>query len=155
MTRIIVDADACPGKEIIYRVAQSAGTKVILVFSLAHSISAPPDVELRQVDSVPQAADIAVSNLAGPGDVVITQDWGLAALCMGRGAAALSPTGHIYDAEHSEFLLEYRHGLAQFRRSGGRQRGPRPRAGEDDKRLEDNLRRLLALHSGEIPKQGE
>lgn len=143
MGRIVVDADACPAREIIYRVARDAGVKVILLFSPAHDISAPPGVETRRVDAVPQAVDIAIANLAAPGDIVITQDWGLAAVCMGRGAAAISPTGHVYDPAHCEFLLELRHGLSQYRRGGGRSKGPRPRLGADDARLEKNLRRLI------------
>lgn len=143
MVKVIVDADACPSKDIIFRVSREYGAKVVLVSSLAHVMTAPPDVEIRQTDSTPQAVDLVVANMARSGDVVVTQDWGLAAICLGRGALVLAPTGQIYDSGNMAFMLEIRHDLARFRRGGGRQKGPRPRTTEDDSRLEAGLRRLL------------
>lgn len=151
MVKVIVDADACPSKDIIFRVSRECGARVVLVSSLAHVMTAPPDVEIRQTDSTPQAVDLVVANMARPGDVVVTQDWGLAAVCLGRGAAALAPTGQIYDPDNMGFMLEIRHDLARFRRGGGRQKGPRPRTTEDDIRLEAGLRRLLGGSAGAGP----
>jgi len=92
----------------------------------------------------PQAADIAVANRARPGDVVVTQDWGLAALVLGRGCRAISPAGHTYRPETIDMLLEERHVKARVRRSGGRTRGPRPRTAEDEARFEKAFSRALA-----------
>ena len=69
-------------------------------------------------------------------------DWGLAAV-LGKGAAALSPTGRVYQKETIDFLLEERNMKAKYRRGGGRTRGPKKRTTADDHRFEQNLYRLL------------
>ena len=82
-------------------------------------------------------------NLSARGDLVVTQDWGLAAMVLGKGAAALSPTGRVFRKETIDFLLEERNLKAKHRRSGGRTRGPKKRTAEDDTRFKKNLYRLL------------
>jgi len=106
--KVIVDADACPGKNIIIDVCHEAGVALILVASFAHEISAPAWVEVRKVDCYPQAVDILVSNLAAAQDVVITQDWGLAAICLAKGAVCLAPDGKKYDDSRMSAMLELR-----------------------------------------------
>lgn len=151
MMRVVVDADACPGKAVIFRVCREFDVPVLLVASVAHRMPEEPGVEVLTVDPHPQSADVAIANHIGPGDVVVTQDWGLAAICMGRGAVALTPGGEEYEPERVEFLLEYRHGLERFRRGGGRHRGPRARTHHDDLRLEESLRRILRRLVGGTP----
>ena len=97
------------------------------------------------VGNEPQAADLAVMQLAGRGDIVVTQDWGLAALVMGKGAKAISPRGMIYEEDKMDFMLEERHFKAQFRRQGGRTKGPAAWSLDDSKRFQRNLERMLQL----------
>jgi len=83
-------------------------------------------------------------NSTQPGDVVVTQDWGLAAIVLGKGARALNPKGREFHAERIEFLLEEREAKARFRRSGGRTKGPRKRTEEDDRRFEACLEKIIS-----------
>lgn len=145
--KVIVDADACPGKNIIIEVCEEAGVALILVASYAHEISAPSWVEVRKVDCHPQAVDILVSNLTASGDVVITQDWGLAAICLAKGAVCLAPDGKQYDDSRMTAMLEIRNASARWRRGGGRTRGPAARTARDDLYLENSLRKELGLPS--------
>ncbi|MGE5606441.1 MAG: YaiI/YqxD family protein [Bacteroidota bacterium] len=90
-----------------------------------------------------QAADIAVANLTQPGDIVITQDWGLAALVLGKKARAISPRGRIFTTEQIDLLLEERNLLAKYRKSGGRTKGPAKHSKNDDRLFESNLLKLI------------
>jgi hypothetical protein len=90
-----------------------------------------------------QEADMKIMNLTEAEDVVVTGDWGLAAMVMGRGAKCLSPTGREFHQEKIEFLLEEREVKAKFRRGGGRTRGPKKRTLEDDRRFEFCLEKIL------------
>ncbi len=97
----------------------------------------------------PQATDLALANRARPGDVVVTQDWGLAALVLGRGCRAVSPGGYTYRPETIGFLLEEREIKARYRRGGGRTKGPRPRGAGDEARFERAL--VAALTAPDLP----
>jgi uncharacterized protein YaiI (UPF0178 family) len=90
-----------------------------------------------------QEADIKIVNLTEVGDVVITGDWGLAAMALGKGAKCLSPIGREFRSEKMDFLLEERELKAKFRRGGGRTKGPRKRTSEDDRRFEYSLEKVL------------
>lgn len=90
-----------------------------------------------------QATDIAVANLTQLGDIVITQDWGLAALILGKKARAISPRGRIYLVEQIDLLLEERNLLAKYRKTGGRTKGPSKHTKDDDRIFEENLLKIL------------
>lgn len=77
------------------------------------------------VSDEPQAADIRVANLTEPGDLVVTQDWGLAALVLSKGAIVLTPKGRVFKNNEIAFLLEERDTMARIRRGGKRTRGPK------------------------------
>jgi hypothetical protein len=90
-----------------------------------------------------QEADLKIMNLAEAGDVVITGDWGLASMVVGKRAKCLSPMGREFRPEKMGFLLEEREIKAKFRRGGGRTKGPRKRTMEDDRRFEFCLEKAL------------
>ena len=71
-----------------------------------------------------QEADIKLGNLSEAGDIVVTQDWGLAAMVLGKRASCLNPLGKEYRQDKMDFLLEEREVKAKLRRSGGRTKGP-------------------------------
>src|SRR3972149_4016224 len=98
---IFVDADACPVREIIYKEAQTRGVRVTMVVSMAHEIRAQKGVDVLRVDSAFQAVDIAIINRAASGDIVVTSDFGLASIVLGKGAKVISPSGRSY----SELLI--------------------------------------------------
>ncbi len=140
--RVIVDADACPKNclQIIQKLSQTYRYQVITVASFNHQIQG---AHHYIVGNESQAADIMVSNLTKPGDIVVTQDWGLAAIVLAKNAKALSPTGRIFETATIDLLLEERNILAKYRRGGGRTKGPSKRSIQDDQNFEKNLLRLV------------
>jgi len=90
-----------------------------------------------------QEADVKIMNLTEAGDIVITGDWGLAAMVLGKEAKCLSPMGREFRTEKMGFLLEEREVKAKFRREGGRTKGPKKRQLEDDRRFEFCLEKIL------------
>ncbi|MCL6581321.1 MAG: DUF188 domain-containing protein [Firmicutes bacterium] len=123
----MVDADACPrgAAATIRRLQAGYGYAVLTVASLRHKVEPwGPWHEHVVVGPEREATDIVVANRARRGDVVVTQDWGLAALTLARGCRAVSPLGYVYRPETLAFLLEERHLKARLRRAGGRTKGP-------------------------------
>ncbi|NLI12477.1 YaiI/YqxD family protein [Pelotomaculum propionicicum] len=146
--KIIVDADATPKNalDICRLAAKEFSVPLVTVASFNHRIESDRHVV---VGNAPQEADMQVVNLTARGDIVVTQDWGLAAMALGKGAFALSPAGRIFREETIEFLLEEREIKARIRRGGGRTKGPRKRTSEDDDNFKRSLYRLLGK-SGRI-----
>lgn len=141
--KIIVDADACPKAvlQICIRVALKYDIPVWTVASFNHNIESDHHVV---VGNASQEADIRVMNLAMSGDVAVTQDWGLAAMLLGKGVKCLTPHGREFSTNSIAFLLEEREAKAKFRRGGGRTKGPKKRIAEDDRKFEDCLQDILS-----------
>ncbi|MEW6523982.1 MAG: DUF188 domain-containing protein [Bacillota bacterium] len=142
---LLVDADACPRAclDIARTLARAHGWPVVTVSSFHHDLAGLAGVQHVAVSDEPEATDLALANRVRPGDIVVTQDYGLAALALGKRAAALSPGGRVYTAGNIDFLLAERHIKAKYRRGGGRTRGPAARTGVDDARFQHALQRLL------------
>lgn len=140
--RIIVDADACPGKDIIERAAMENKIEVIMFCDINHILTSSYST-IKYKDSGFQSVDIAVANEVCMGDIVITQDFGVAAMVLGKKAYALGPKGYIYDEENIDRLLFERHISAKTRRGGGKTSNPKKRTREDDERLYRNLIKLI------------
>ncbi len=140
--KIIIDADATPKNalDICRRAAKEFSVSLVTVASFNHRIDSDCHVV---VGNAPQEADTQVTNLTTRGDIVVTQDWGLAAMVLGKGAFALSPVGRIFREETIGFLLEERELKARFRRGGGRTKGPKKRTAEDDDNFKRSLYKLL------------
>ncbi|MDP3058241.1 MAG: DUF188 domain-containing protein [bacterium] len=140
--RIIIDADACPRPvlEICLKVGQESGREVHTVASFNHNVRSEHHTV---VGDSSQETDIYAINLTERGDIVITQDYGLAAIALGRGAFALSPMGKEYTVANIAFLLEERTLKAKYRRGGGRTPGPKKRTRDDDERFFIALCRII------------
>ena len=141
--RILVDADACPVVRETERTAQIRGLPVTLLCDEYHMLRAEY-ADVRYVSSGADAVDIALANLCRRGDIVVTQDYGVAAMVLGKGAYALHHTGKRYTNENIDMMLMERHVAKKARRASGKHhlRGP-SRYTE-----EDRLRFIAAL--GEI-----
>lgn len=140
--KLWIDADACPVVDLAIDIASRAGVPVTLVCDDAHVMNRPGAdtiTVMRGADS----ADLRLVNLLSPGDAAVTQDYGLAALCLARGALALDQNGRIYDESNMDALLAMRHVSAKIRQGGGRLRGPRKRTPEQDRAFAQSLRDLL------------
>ncbi|WP_424766218.1 YaiI/YqxD family protein [Paenibacillus sp. sgz302251] len=140
---IVVDADACPVKAEIGETATQFSTPVLMVASHDHRLTPQPGVQLVQVDRSNQSVDLYIVNHIVRGDIVITQDFGLACIAIGKGAIVLSPRGEQYTDENIDYLMERRHELAKRRRSGGKSRGPKAMNHEDRDRFQQKLTKVL------------
>ncbi len=138
-----MDADACPRPVLQETVRAGAKyrVRVVTVASFEHNILSDKHIT---VGNGPQEADLKIINITEPGDLIITQDWGLAAMVLSKEAFAVSPVGAEYSTEKMTFMLEEREMKAKFRRSGGRTRGPKKRAAVDDTRFKTTLERILS-----------
>lgn len=143
--KIYVDADACPVKEIVIAEGTKAGIPVVLVTSFAHFSHAeqPPGVETIYVDSGADAADYRIMKLAEKGDIIITQDYGLASLGLSKGCIVLHHKGFRYTNENIEQLLQTRYLSAMARKSGKRTKGPKPLSAEDKEKFRKLLRSIM------------
>ena len=140
--KILIDADACPRSvlQICIRLGRKYNIPVWTVASFNHHIESDHPIV---VGDDFQEADMKIMNLTEAGDVIVTGDWGLAAMVMGKGAKSLNPTGREFHPEKIEFLLEEREVKAKFRRGGGRTRGPKKRTLVEDRRFESCLEKIL------------
>lgn len=140
--KIIVDADACP--KTVLNITMNVGKKYVVpvwtVASFNHVIESHHHI---MVGNDPQEADMKIVNLCEEGDIVVTQDWGLAALVLGKRAHCIHPSGWIFRTERIDFMLEERELKAKLRRAGGRTKGPKKRSSDDDLQFQMNLEKLL------------
>ena len=141
--KIYVDADACPVTRIAERVAKEYAIPVVLLCDTNHVLSSDYS-EIRVIGAGSDAVDIALINLCQKGDVVVTQDYGVAALALGKGAKAIHQSGRWYTDENIDGLLMERHMAKVVRRSAKHHlKGPAKRTEEDDRRFEESFRRLI------------
>ena len=145
--KILVDADACPVKEIIEKIARKYKLNVIMVSNSSHIINSDYSKHIV-VDGNSQAADIAIANNTVSGDVVITQDYGLAAIVLGRGAMAIHPDGKVYTSENIDGLLMQRYLNAKARQAKQRVNNPKKRTNIDNQRFTRNFDSLIANSIG-------
>ena len=131
LVRIYVDADACPVKDEIYRVATRYGVRVLVVSNSLIAVPVSPLVERVVVEAGPDVADGWIAERAGPRDVVITADVPLAARCVKAGAAVLAPTGRLFDETAIGMALATRNLMDDLRSAGQVTGGPRPFSGKD------------------------
>lgn len=140
--KILVDADACPVKQIIVKVAKEYEIPVMMFIDTSHELK-DDYCEIITVEKSRDSVDIALANKVSKGDIVVTQDYGVAAMALPRGAKAINQNGLIYTDENIESLLNQRHFSQKIRRSGGKTSGPRKRAKEDDVKFENAFRSLF------------
>lgn len=143
--KIYVDADASPVQKDVIRIASEYNLSVVLVKNFAHFSheELPPHVETVYVDKGADVADFEIMKLAKKNDIVITQDYGLASLCLGKGCIVLHHKGFQYTNENIDRLLSSRHASAMARRGGYRTKGPKPYTEEDREKFSRLLHRII------------
>jgi uncharacterized protein YaiI (UPF0178 family) len=124
--RIYVDADACPVKDEVYKVAARYGLKTFVVSNSFMMVPVSPLVERVIVDAGPDIADDWIAERALPGDVVVTNDIPLADRALKAGAAAIKPTGQPFTADSIGAALAQRSIMEHIRSTGEITGGPRP-----------------------------
>lgn len=141
--KILVDADACPVKEIIVRAAKKRGIPVTMLIDTSHVLSDGYSTVIT-VDKGPDSADLRLVNLIERGDLVVTQDYGVAAMSLGRGARALNQDGLVFGENNMDRLLFERALGQKIRRAGGRAGKNRRRTRADDESFERALERMIS-----------
>lgn len=144
--KIYVDADACPVKDIIISEATDFGIEVILVSSFSHFSNAeqPSGVKTIYVDSGAEAADYRIVKLVEKGDMIVTQDYGLASLGLAKGIIVLHHKGFRYTNENIDQLLQTRYLSAMARKGGQRTKGPKPFTAEDREQFRDLFKQVIS-----------
>ena len=140
--RILIDADGCPVVDLTVRLAKKYGIECTILCDTSHEFNregAKTVVVEKGADSV----DFKIVNLVGEGDIVVTQDYGLAAMCLARKAIPVSQNGLVYTDKNIDQLLFTRYVSKKIRNAGGRMKGPSKRTPEQDKAFEAALERLI------------
>lgn len=145
--KIYVDADACPVKNIVVSEATKAGITVTLVTSFPHYSSEvyPAGVETIYVDTGADAADYRIMALAENGDLIVTQDYGLASLGLAKGCTVLHHKGFLYTNDNIDQLLQSRYLSAMERKSGKRTKGPKAFTNEDREKFRLIFRKIIGV----------
>ena len=143
MTKIYVDADGCPVKQEIYRVAQRYGLQVILVANSGMHIPPAAWLKLVLVDDGLDAADDWIAEHIGANDITVTADIPLASRCLKRGARVLGPKGRVFTEEGIGDALASREIASQLREHGIMTGGPAPFGKEDRSRFLQNLDAMI------------
>ncbi|MDD2955506.1 MAG: YaiI/YqxD family protein [Oscillospiraceae bacterium] len=139
--KILVDADACPVVAETIRTAQRFGLPVLLVCDTSHELLRA-GAETLVVSKGADSADFALVSRIERGDIVVTQDYGVAAMALSRGGRPINQDGMRYTDGNIAGLLMSRHAAAKIRRSGGRLRGPRRRTPGQDEEFCRELEKL-------------
>ena len=142
--RILVDADACPVVRITEQVAKEKGIPVILLCDTNHVLLSDYS-EVITVGAGADAVDFKLVSICQKGDLVVTQDYGVAAMILGKGAYGIHQSGKWYTNENIDQMLMERHMAKKARNAKKRHhlKGPAKRTVEDDLHFEESLRRLI------------
>lgn len=140
--KILVDADACPVKNEVEDIAKKYNISVTMFIDTSHILKSEYS-EIITVDKSADSVDIALINRTCAGDIVVTQDYGVAAMALGKKAYAINQNGLVYTAENIDRLLFERHIGKKVRRSGGRTGTIKKRTLEDNKRFSEKFIALI------------
>jgi uncharacterized protein YaiI (UPF0178 family) len=135
MTAIYIDADACPVKQEIYRVAERYGLKVHVVSNSYLNVPRNPRIELVVVSDSFDAADNWIAERAGAGDIVVTADIPLADRCLKSGAAVIGSTGVPFTTSSIGMAMASRELMSNLRAMGEVTGGPKPMTDRDRSRF--------------------
>lgn len=141
---IYIDADACPVVGIAEDIATKYNILVTLLCDTNHVLTSDYS-EVIVVGAGADAVDYKLISICHRGDIVVTQDYGVAAMALGKGAYAIHQSGKWYTDENIDQMLMERHLNKKARRASSRNhiKGPRKRIDEDDKKFAESFEKLL------------
>ena len=140
--KVLIDADGCPVVDIAISLCLSHKTPCLILCDTAHTFHRE-GAETLVFDKGADSVDFALVNRVSPGDIVITQDYGLASMCLARQAVILHQDGWQYTQDNIDALLFQRHTARKHRAAGGRFKGPAKRTRDQDKAFHSALESLL------------
>lgn len=140
--RILIDADGCPVVNETIKVAHKFNLESIIFCDTSHNFE-QKNVKVVVVSKGVDAVDFAILNNIEKGDIVITQDYGLASLVLSRNSYAINQSGMVYTNENIDELLYSRYISKKMRNSGARIKGPKKRDKSQDIIFKENLEKLI------------
>ena len=140
--KVLIDADACPVTGIAVNLCKRFSVPCVLLCDTAHTIY-KDGAETLVFDKGSDSVDFALVNRTAPGDIVITQDYGLASMCLAKRARILHQDGWEYTLDNIDALLLVRHDNRKLRASGVRTKGPKKRSAAQNQAFGDALNKLL------------
>lgn len=143
--KILVDADACPVIEYVEIAAKEHNIPVVLFCDTSHMLSSDYS-KVVTIDSGADAVDFAIMNSCEKGDIVVTQDYGVAAMVLGKGAAAIHQSGRVYTEENIDQMLFERHLAREARRTSRKRyvKGQKKRTSKEDVHFLEEFKRLIS-----------
>ena len=144
---VFIDADGCPVVDIAVRVTKQADLECVIICDTSH-VFEKPGAKTITVPRGSDSVDFVLVNMVQKGDIAVTQDFGLAAICLSKGVTPINQNGMIYSDSNIEALLHQRHTSKKIRMSGGRLKGPSKRIPEQDRAFENALKELLRRVEG-------
>ena len=141
---VLIDADACPVTRMAESISKAHSIPCILLCDTNHILESDYS-EVRTIGAGADAVDFALINLCHKGDLVVTQDYGVAAMALGKGAYAIHQSGRWYTNDNIDELLMQRHLTKKARMASHKShlKGPAKRTTEDDQRFADSFERLI------------
>lgn len=143
--KIFIDGDGSPVKNDVIAIAEEKELSVVIVTSVDHFTSKiyPDFVSFVYVDKGQDSADFKIVSLIQNNDLLITQDYGLASLVLGKGVRVLHQSGTEYTEANIDMMLEQRYHSAKLRKAGGRTKGPSAFTESDHQKFRDRLLEIL------------
>lgn len=140
--KILIDADACPVVDIAVKLCTQHGVSCLLLCDTAHTMHRD-GAETLIFDKGADSVDFALVNRVSPGDIVVTQDYGLASMSLGRCARVIHQDGWEYTLDNISGLMEQRHAARKHRLAGGRTKGPSKRTPAQDEAFAAAFQQML------------
>ena len=140
--KVLIDADACPVVDIAVALCRKGGIECLLFCDTAHELHRE-GAQTLVFDKGADSVDFALVNRVSSGDLVVTQDYGLASMCLAKRAKVLHQDGWQYTEDNTGALLFQRSESKRYRASGGRIKGPFKRTRQQDQQFEAALQSLL------------
>ncbi len=140
--RIIVDADGCPVRQITEKTAKVYQLELLFVTDYNHILHSDY-AQIVTVDQQKDSADLKIAAMAQPNDIIVTGDYGVAALTLAKGCAPIGFSGIWYTDETIDGFLWNRHIGMQTRRRGKHLKGPKKRTEQMDLEFEAGLKQLI------------
>ena len=140
---ILIDADGCPVVDLTLQIAKRFGVPVTILCDIAHQIERE-GAQTPVFDKGSDSVDFALVNRVKPGDIVVTQDYGLASMCLAKRARVLNQNGLEYTADNMEALMLRRYENKKLLRAGKHPKGSTKRTKEQDEAFVATLTDILA-----------
>ena len=142
--KILIDADGCPVVKQATQIAKENNIEVVIFCDTSHIINS----DYAQIITVSKGADsvdFALANEVQSGDIVVTQDYGLAAMVLSRGGKAITQNGMIISDSNLGLLLTSRYESKKARMSGAHLKGPKKRTIQNDEAFIKSFKSLLCV----------